>query len=115
MQIGNEFRVSVLGDTLYYKVVDIKVVLPDETDYLKPEKGRDLVTLVTCTPYSVNTHRLLVTGERTKAPKGKVAEEEKIQIIPTDTIIYISLFGVVFVIDLMIIIRKTKRKKKIEK
>ena len=114
VQIGNEFRVSVLGDTLYYKVVDIKVVLPDETDYLKPEKGRDLVTLVTCTPYSVNTHRLLVTGEHTTAPKEKVAEEEKIQIIPTDTIIYISLIGIVFVIGL-IIIRKTRRKKKIEK
>ena len=64
VEIGDHFSVTVLGETLNYKVVDIKVVLPSETQYFEVQKGRDLVTLVTCTPYSVNTHRLLVTGER---------------------------------------------------
>ena len=64
VEIGDSFSVTVLGETLNYKVVDIKVVLPSETQYFEVQKGRDLVTLVTCTPYSVNTHRLLVTGER---------------------------------------------------
>ncbi len=69
VKIGDRFSVTVLGDTYYYKVVEINTVLPDETEYLLPEKGRDLVTLVTCTPYSVNTHRLLVTGERDRQPR----------------------------------------------
>ena len=64
VEIGDSFSVTVLGEALNYKVVDIKVVLPSETQYFEVQKGRDLVTLVTCTPYSVNTHRLLVTGER---------------------------------------------------
>ena len=68
VEIGDRFSVTVLGETLNYKVVDIKVVLPSETQYFEVQKGRDLVTLVTCTPYSVNTHRLLVTGERDNSP-----------------------------------------------
>ena len=70
VKIGDGFSVTVLGDTYYYKVVEINTVQPDETEYLLPEKGRDLVTLVTCTPYSVNTHRLLVTGERDRQPRA---------------------------------------------
>lgn len=68
---GDEFYIHVLGKTLAYKVCDIRIVLPDEVDSLKIEDGRDLVTLVTCTPYGINTHRLLVTGERVPF-KGKV-------------------------------------------
>lgn len=64
IELGDRFSVTVLGETLNYKVVEINVVLPSETQLFEVQKGRDLVTLVTCTPYSVNTHRLLVTGER---------------------------------------------------
>ena len=76
VKIGDGFSVTVLGDTYYYKVVKINTVQPDETEYLLPEKGRDLVTLVTCTPYSVNTHRLLVTGHRIPA-SGAVKKAEQ--------------------------------------
>ena len=72
VEIGDRFSVTVLGETLNYKVVDIKVVLPSETQYFEVQKGRDLVTLVTCTPYSVNTHRLLVTGERDNSPSDTI-------------------------------------------
>ena len=72
VEIGDRFSVTVLGETLNYKVVDIKVVLPSETQYFEVQKGRDLVTLVTCTPYSVNTHRLLVTGERDNSPTDMI-------------------------------------------
>lgn len=60
------FFISVLGETLAYKVCDIRVVVPDDAElYVTDiESGKDLVTLVTCTPYGLNTHRLLVTGER---------------------------------------------------
>ena len=62
--IGDKFYIKVLGQTLAYKVIEINVVMPDELENLVSEKERDLVTLVTCTPYGVNSHRLLVKGER---------------------------------------------------
>lgn len=59
---GDQVFVDVAGRTLAYQVDDIRVVLPDEASSLKVEKGRDLLTLFTCTPYAVNSHRLMVTG-----------------------------------------------------
>lgn len=62
---GDVFYVHVLNSTLAYEVDQIKIVLPENTDYLGIEKEADYCTLVTCTPYAVNTHRLLVRGHRT--------------------------------------------------
>lgn len=70
---GDVFVLSVLGEKLAYRVCDIQVVLPEETDGLVAQEGRDLVTLVTCTPYGKNTHRLLVTGERCEVPADQEA------------------------------------------
>lgn len=64
MAEGDEFYLHVLGDDLAYEVESVSVVEPEETSQLSVQPGRDLVTLVTCTPYAVNTHRLLVTGHR---------------------------------------------------
>lgn len=64
MKNGDTFFVHVYGQTLAYKVDKISVVLPDELDGITPVTGQDYITLVTCTPYSVNTHRLLVRAER---------------------------------------------------
>ncbi len=64
MEIGDTFEVHVLNRTLTYEVDQILVVTPDVTEDLKIEEGKDYVTLVTCTPYAVNTHRLLVRGVR---------------------------------------------------
>lgn len=61
--VGDLFEVSVLNETFTYEVFDIHTVLPYEVDELLPQEGRNLVTLVTCTPYGVNSHRLLVQGE----------------------------------------------------
>ena len=61
---GDTFYIHVLGDTLAYKVDAIHTVLPTDTSQLQIEDGKDLVTLVTCTPFGVNTHRLLVRGHR---------------------------------------------------
>lgn len=68
MREGDVFTVEVMGEVLAYRVRDIATVLPHEIEYLRPEPGMDLLTLVTCTPYGVNSHRLLVTGERTEVP-----------------------------------------------
>lgn len=64
LEAGDRFVLHVAGERLSYQVVDIRTVLPEETQSLVIEPGRDLVTLATCTPYGVNSHRLLVTGER---------------------------------------------------
>ena len=62
---GDIFTLHTLGQSLNYEVDQISVVLPDELEGLSIEEGKDLVTLITCTPYGVNTHRLLVRGHRT--------------------------------------------------
>ena len=64
VQIGDVFYLTVLNETIYYQVDQILTVLPNETDALAITKGEDHVTLVTCTPYGVNSHRLLVRGTR---------------------------------------------------
>lgn len=61
---GDTFTLHVLGHALTYKVDQIRVVLPDQQEGLMPVKGKDYCTLVTCTPYGINTHRLLVRGRR---------------------------------------------------
>lgn len=61
---GDSFFIQVAGHKLKYQVDQIKVVLPHEIDALRPEEGKDFVTLVTCTPYGINTHRLLVRGHQ---------------------------------------------------
>lgn len=62
--VGDIFYIHVLNEILAYKVYEIKVVLPDNIDELRITSGEDLVTLVTCTPYGVNSHRLLVKAKR---------------------------------------------------
>lgn len=68
---GDRFVVWTLGRPMAYQVIESKVVTPDKSEELLPEDGRDLVTLVTCVPYNVNTHRLLVTGERCEYVSGE--------------------------------------------
>lgn len=64
MEIGDKFYVKVLDETMAYEVQHIEAVLPDETGWLQMKEGEELVTLLTCDPYMINTHRLLVTGKR---------------------------------------------------
>lgn len=72
---GDVFFLRVLGETLAYQVVEINTVLPYETDLLLAIPGEDLCTLVTCTPFGVNTHRLLVRGSRIPYEKAEAAAE----------------------------------------
>ena len=64
MEVGDSFVLQIVGETLSYEVDEIKVVLPYEVESLEIFEGRDLCTLVTCTPYGVNSHRLLVRAHR---------------------------------------------------
>lgn len=68
LEVGDYFIIQVLGEDHAYRIYDIETVLPDETQSLVIQPDRDLCALVTCTPYGVNTHRLLVHGERCDVP-----------------------------------------------
>ncbi|XCP83525.1 class C sortase [Roseburia hominis] len=78
---GDIFFLNVWGERLAYEVDQINVVLPGELSNLRVESGKDYCTLVTCTPYGVNTHRLLVRGSRTEAKEGveksEILQEKK--------------------------------------
>lgn len=67
--MGDYFIITVLGEEQAYRVTSTEVVLPSDTSSLVIEPGKDLVTLVTCTPYGVNSHRLLVHAERCEIPE----------------------------------------------
>ena len=75
VKMGDYFYIETAGRHLKYQVTDIRVVLPHETESLNKVEGKDLATLITCTPYGVNTHRLLVTGERVPMDEEAVAAE----------------------------------------
>ena len=72
---GDEFSIHILEQELVYRVDQITVVLSHETGDLTPQTGRDYCTLVTCTPYGINSHRLLVRGIRAEPEQGPVTEE----------------------------------------
>ena len=72
MQVGDTFTITVLGEILTYEVDQVKIVLPNDASDLLIEPGKDYVTLLTCTPYGINTHRLLVRGHRIETIEQKV-------------------------------------------
>ena len=76
LEEGDHFLLHVLDDTLAYEVDKISVVEPEETQDLAVEEGEDLVTLLTCTPYGVNSHRLLVRGHRVPYEPEAIADEQ---------------------------------------
>ena len=115
MKVGDHFLLHVLDETLCYEVDKISVVKPEDTTALAVEDGQDLVTLLTCTPYGVNTHRLLIRGIRTEyvEPEEK-AEETPIQQIAKVDPVKIMIIGlvamVIMIIIVYIVIRRKNRK-----
>ena len=103
MEIGDKFYLHILGKTLAYKVGQIKTVLPDQTKALDIVEGEDHVTLLTCTPYGVNTHRLLVRGIRTRYVEEeneksetvpqKLAQTDPVKLMKSGLLIFILLVG----------------------
>lgn len=98
LDIGDVFYIRVLDETLAYQVDQILTVLPEETDALGIESGQDLATLVTCTPYAINTHRLLVRGHRIpyeEAQKVVPDVEVKVEMSFTTEVLIVAV-GVIF-------------------
>lgn len=104
IEVGDVFYIHVLQETLAYKVYDIEVVEPDETESLAIEQGRDLVTLLTCTPYGINSHRLLLHSERTEytedstAAKASAGPKSQWQLLMNQKAILIAIGIVVLAI-----------------
>ena len=71
LEVGDRFTITVLNRVLTYEVDQISIVLPTEIDQLLPTEGMDYVTLMTCTPYGINTHRLLVRGKRVETAESQ--------------------------------------------
>ena len=120
METGDIFILNILGEKLAYEVDQIKVVLPYETEDLAIVEGEDLVTLITCTPYAVNTHRLLVRGKRTEyieeiAEAQKAAETvtEKIARSEPQKLLFAAI--VVFFVSVIILYFLIRRKKEANK
>ena len=109
MDIGDTFIIHVLNEIFTYEVDQIRIVLPNEFDLLNIVEGEDLVTLITCTPYGVNSHRLLVRGHRIENAKEQVyITSEAFQI---DPILVAPIVAVPMVLLLLILlfIPKSKR------
>lgn len=120
VKVGDSVYITVLAHIYAYKVCDIYVVLPEDVEKYNIEPGKDLVTLLTCTPYSINTHRLLVRAERdTESEKIVNAKEEngkknKIEIHPTSKLdilstAFFALSLLVFFSGLMLYIISKKK------
>lgn len=115
MKKGDIFILHILGKNLAYKVDQIRTVLPEETGELDIVEGEDHVTLVTCTPYGVNTHRLLVRGIRTKYVEGEIRNDETIsqRLAATDPKkVLAGGFAVLIVLILLIYLSVRYRDKK---
>ncbi|WP_352403578.1 class C sortase [Kandleria vitulina] len=107
MKKGDLFFLHILDKTLAYKVEDIFTVKPDETDKLSLIKGKDYVTLLTCTPYGVNTHRLLVRGVRTAYKQ----DEEKVSILKDYRVwILIGTIVALIIVNVFMVIKNKKKK-----
>lgn len=111
MEEGDTFILNILGHKLAYEVDQIKVVLPEEMSDLEIQEGKDLCTLVTCTPYGINTHRLLVRGHRVKYVETKVQEQKEVSKSKTD-IRPVIAGAVAGVVVLFIIIFAVRRRRK---
>lgn len=108
---GDYFYLDVQGETLRYKVFRINVVDPHDISLLQREKGRDLATLLTCTPYGVNSHRLLVTGYRV-LPDPVAPPEDHVQWPLWMTLFVIAMIFSAAILAMMITVVAGKRRRK---
>lgn len=119
LEVGDTFTITVLDRVLTYEVDRISIVLPTETDLLQPVEGQDYVTLMTCTPYGINTHRLLVRGHRVNTRESQkhvrvTADATRIDPIITAPVIALPMLAVLL-IWLLVTTRKRPKAGKHEK
>lgn len=115
LEKGDLFFINVLDETYAYEVWDIEVILPTEVEKLNPIEGEDLVTLLTCTPYGINSHRLLVTGKRVYLTDDEIEEARKetsTKLSWHELVFYVLPAIIVLLIFLFFIYKALRKRKK---
>ena len=121
LETGNVFYLHILGQTLAYQVTEIFIVEPDDTQHLVVEQGEDLVTLLTCHPYGLNTHRLLVRGSRIPYEEA-VEQEQQEQAQPVvsvweqeyrkSIVLCLAIYAPITLIIILVILLRRRKKRK---
>lgn len=113
---GDVFVIKVLNQTITYQVERIRTVLPTEVNDIDIEPGRDLATLVTCTPYGVNTHRILITGHRIEnLPDDFLNTKDNAGLVSQTLIAAIIAAVILVVLFVLLMIRSSKQKREKKK
>lgn len=113
LEIGDVFNIHILNEIHSYQVDSIETILPEELSFLQRDPENDLITLLTCTPYGVNTHRLLVRGHRVEyvEPIEKTEESELLPQWLEEYIVSIVIGLVVLILIWIVVVKRHKRKK----
>ncbi len=112
LELGDIFYITVLGEVLTYEVDQILTIEPDDTTCLEIEEGRDLCTLLTCTPYGINTHRLCVRGSRVETENQALESGTE---FASWHVMIIAIFAIALFLGLFWFIRKRIRRCQMEK
>ena len=114
MQVGDIFVINILGQELTYEVDQVKIVLPDDVSDVQIIRGQDYCTLVTCTPYGINTHRLLVQGTRIETIRHRALYITS-DAFMVDRIIVTPIVAmpIIFVLIMIVIFKPVKKKFKL--
>lgn len=110
---GDSFCIHLGDITHYYKVENIFVVEPEDMERLKIEEGKDKISLVTCTPYGINTHRLIITGERTEDIKKedvKIVEKVKEKLSPRKLFTNVLPFVLFFAVTIKMAVSRIRKR-----
>lgn len=114
LEVGDTFKLDILNQRYTYEVDQILVVEPNETDSLELEEGKQYATIITCTPYGVNTHRLLVRGVLKDDTVDANISGDAIVINPNTIIPIISIPLIIILFIVMISIRRKRREKEVD-
>lgn len=112
METGDRFLIHVLDETLTYEVDQIRIVEPDDMENLVIEKGKDYCTLVTCTPYGVNSHRLLVRGHRVEGGTEEIRVSSDARILDPLTVAPVVAVPVLILLLVWLFVGTAGKKKR---
>ncbi|MDL2300319.1 class C sortase [Clostridiaceae bacterium OttesenSCG-928-D20] len=114
LSYGDYFAVRIMNEEYWYIVDQIEVVLPDEMELLAIEDGKDYITLATCTPYGINSHRLLVRGVATDSPYVEGIKEVEVG-NHSNTLIYLLIAGLIILLTVIHLVRTNMKKRRIKR
>ncbi|MBQ2581366.1 MAG: class C sortase, partial [Ruminococcus sp.] len=119
LEVGDEFTITVLDQKLTYRIDRIKTVKPSETEDLQIESGKDYCTLMTCTPYGINSHRLLLRGVRVETAEEKPGIFVKNEAFRIDPLVVTPIVAVPMLVAALVFVlvrdHISKKKKKLAK